>query len=89
MKSNKSKSDLFRGFLGGMFLRQEFTFDSLYSKRTAKKIVDDSDKAGKNNNPALEQEIFVTMQEGASIIKSLGNNLFENVGDCDEKPVWK
>ena len=68
-------------------------FSSIYKDSEFKQIVDASNKAGKFNSPFIENDnIIDTIVSGGKILaeEAMGIiDVFDEVGDCDERPNWQ
>ena len=68
-------------------------FSSIYRDTEFKKIVDASNKAGKFNSPFIENDnIIDTIVSGGKILaqETIGAiDIFNEVGDFDERPNWQ
>lgn len=68
-------------------------FSSIYKDSEFKQIVDASNKAGKFNSPFIVNDnIIDTIISGGEILaqEAIGIvDIFDEVGDCDERPNWK
>ncbi len=68
--------------------QKSLSFATLLGSKRFKSIAEHSKLAGKENKPFLNQDVFTTMREGTEIIDTVFLDVFQWVGDCDEKPRW-
>ena len=68
--------------------QKDLSFDTLYGSRRFNRIFENSKQSGKGNNPFLKQDVFTTMLEGSEVADDVLLNIFQQVGDCNEKPKW-